>query len=377
MKKRGAHKYRTPITIAIAVVAVIVATNLYLGSITPSGVQFPVSGETPTSISGEEPRFFTIIEKERMFARAPEIRGIAGYINTDESLTLQGLNIEDKVVLVDFWTYSCINCQRTIPYLNAWYEKYSDDGLVIVGVHSPEFQFEKDYNNVADAVEKFGIEYPVVQDNDFETWRAYDNRYWPRKYIVDIDGFVRYDHIGEGAYDQTELVIQDLLAERAHRLNLTTDMDRNISSPSDAEDVDFVQINTPEIYFGYNFLIGRNYLGNYNSASVEKTYDFVIPDSQSWRDNFAYIGGSWYGSGDYMELTDGVGNIGLIFNAKKANIVAGGTGTVSVKVDGEKTGDIEIDGSRLYNLASSDSYGRHVLELEIVGDVQLYTFTFG
>jgi thiol-disulfide isomerase/thioredoxin len=312
-----------------------------------------------------------------MFKRAPELQGIVGYINTNEDLTLQKLNLEDKVVLVDFWTYSCINCQRTIPYLNSWYEKYSDDGFVVVGVHSPEFEFEKDYNGVVDAVERFGIEYPVVQDNDFATWRAYDNRYWPRKYIVDIDGFIRYDHIGEGAYDQTELVIQDLLAERAHRLNISMEMDKNISRPIGAEDVDSVQIRTPEIYFGYNFLFGRNYIGNYNQASVENVYNFEVPASSSWRDNLAYLGGRWYGSGGYMNLDEGIGEVGLIFNAKKVNIVAGGAGMISVSLNGEKIGDVEVDGGRLYNLVSLDSYGRHTLEIGIEGDVQIYTFTFG
>lgn len=376
MRKKNLSAYKTPIAIISVVVVAIVAANLYLSSITPTDVATGPTEDSVQSSSGES-EYFTVLEKEKMFSRAPELQGIAGYANAESGLTLQKLEQEDKVVIVDFWTYSCINCQRTIPYLNAWHEKYADDGLVIVGVHSPEFQFEKDYNGLVDAIERFGIRYPVVQDNDFQTWRAYDNRYWPRKYVVDIDGFVRYDHIGEGGYDQTELVIQDLLAERAHRLNISMDMDKNISTPKDVDDVDYLQIKTPEIYFGYNFLSGRNYIGNYNAASVENTYNFDLPESLSWAENLAYLGGEWYGYGDYMELRSESGKIGLVFNAKKVNIVAGGTGSISVSVDGQASETVAVDGSRLYNLVSLDSYGKHMLEIEVEGDVQAYTFTFG
>lgn len=138
------------------------------------------------------------------FKLAPELTGISGYINTADGQKLTLADLKGKVVIVDFWTYSCINCIRTIPYLNAWYDKYADKGLVIVGVHSPEFEFEKNYDNVKTAVEKFGIKYPVVQDNDKGTWNAYQNRYWPHKYLIDDEGYIRYDHIGEGGYADTE-----------------------------------------------------------------------------------------------------------------------------------------------------------------------------
>src|SRR5919198_6234078 len=162
------------------------------------------------------------------FKLAPELTKISGYINSDP-ITLADLR--GKMVLVDFWTFSCINCIRTIPYLNAWYEKYADDGLVIVGVHTPEFEFEKDYNNVKAAVEKFGIKYPVALDNEKQTWSAYENRYWPRKYLIDSEGYIRYDHIGEGAYAETEKVIQSLLAERAGYMGANGTIDQSISNP--------------------------------------------------------------------------------------------------------------------------------------------------
>jgi thiol-disulfide isomerase/thioredoxin len=153
-----------------------------------------------------------IERKEAQYRRAEEITAPTGFINTD------GVSINEargeKVVLLDFWTYACFNCQNTQPHLNAWHEEYSDEGLFIIGVHTPEFGFERDQENVERAVQEAGIEYPVVLDNDYATWDAYDQRYWPAMYLIDVDGFVRYRHFGEGAYEQTEDRIQELLAER-------------------------------------------------------------------------------------------------------------------------------------------------------------------
>src|SRR3989344_7615215 len=132
-----------------------------------------------------------------------EIVNPSGFVNTD-GITV-GSQVGKKVVLVDFMTYSCINCQRTFPYLNAWYKKYKDQGLEIIGIHTPEFAFEKDIENVREAMKRFGIMHPVVLDNDYATWRAYGNRFWPRKYLIDIHGDIVYDHIGEGAYEETEM----------------------------------------------------------------------------------------------------------------------------------------------------------------------------
>lgn len=156
------------------------------------------------------------IDKSR-FRQAPGLAGIAAYINTGGAEDLAA-EIDGKVVLYDIWTYSCINCLRTLPHLTAWAEKYADDGLVVVGIHSPEFEFEKDESNVRRAVEKHGIGYPVVMDNDKETWDAFKNRYWPHRFLADHEGYIRYDHIGEGAYPETERVVQGLLAERAAAL---------------------------------------------------------------------------------------------------------------------------------------------------------------
>jgi thiol-disulfide isomerase/thioredoxin len=150
--------------------------------------------------------------KEAEFQRAQEIVAPTGFINTE------GVSINEargeKVILVDFWTYACYNCQNTQPHLNAWHKKYAEDGLLIVGVHTPEFGFEREPANVEQAVREAGIEYPVVLDNNYATWNAYDQRYWPAMYLIDADGFVRYKHVGEGAYAETEAKIRELLAEK-------------------------------------------------------------------------------------------------------------------------------------------------------------------
>ena len=167
-------------------------------------------------------------------ALAPELAGIAGWINS-KPLTMESLR--GKVVLVDFWTYSCINCIRTQPYLNAWYDKYEKDGLVIIGVHAPEFAFEKIENNVREASQKAGIKYPIALDNDFKTWNAYANRYWPAKYLIDKEGHIVYKHFGEGNYDETEKKIQELLAIKKDIVSLT---------PNSL----VIQEKTPETYLG-------------------------------------------------------------------------------------------------------------------------------
>ena len=153
-----------------------------------------------------------IARKEAEFSRAEEIVAPSGFINTDDVSINEARG--EKVVLLDFWTYTCFNCQNTQPYINRWHQKYADDGLRIVGVHTPEFGFEREYANVEQAVREAGIQYPVVLDNSYATWDAYDQRYWPAWYLIDADGFIRYKHFGEGAYGETEAKIQELLAER-------------------------------------------------------------------------------------------------------------------------------------------------------------------
>ena len=204
---------KTAIILAIAIVVGIAAISVGLGTL-DMAQDTTISDAPPLveSQSDEQTPQPAKIDKSG-FKIAPELVGIADYINTSPEELQDAM--EDKVVLYDIWTYSCVNCIRTLPYITAWDAKYSDQGLLIIGIHSPEFEFEKELENVERAVEKYGIEYPVVMDNDMETWSAFENRYWPRKYIADHEGYIRYDHIGEGGYEDSELVIQKLLKERA------------------------------------------------------------------------------------------------------------------------------------------------------------------
>ena len=183
---------------------------------------------------------------------APEVRRIDGWINS-QPLTLEEL--QGKVVLVDFWTYSCVNCIRTFPYLKDWHEKYTDYGLVIIGVHTPEFEFEKRKENVVEAARAYGLEYPIAQDNNYATWNAYSNNAWPAKYLVDQHGFIRYHHIGEGAYAETEEKIRELLAETGVSLDkIDANLEPDPEFDSRARAADHQKSLTRELYAGY----GRN-----------------------------------------------------------------------------------------------------------------------
>ncbi|MBI2550336.1 thioredoxin family protein [Candidatus Woesearchaeota archaeon] len=322
------------------------------------------------------------------FPEAPELVGISDWINSGP-LTIAELR--GKVVLVDFWTYTCINCIRTLPYLSMWNDKYSDKGLTIIGVHSPEFDFEKDLDNVKKAVTKYGIKYAVALDNEHETWRAFRNNYWPHKYLIDLEGRIRYDHIGEGGYDETEKVVQQLLKERAKAMNEKIEVKEETASPENAVGVDFSSIATPEIYLGYQF--ARVNLGNDEGFQPEQTVGYVAPsDYGSLVPNSVYLGGRWKNTPDSMELVSDEGRITLKYTAKAVNIVAGPgqqPALVQVMLNGNfvnstnsgsdvKKSLATVDGQRLYNLVMDDGYHTKVVEVNVKGKgFRLYTFTFG
>lgn len=294
----------------------------------------------------------------------------------------QALSLSDlkgKVVLIDFWTYSCINCQRTLPYLKDWWEKYKDKGLVIVGVHSPEFEFEKSASNLEKALEDFGITYPVVQDNDFKTWRAYSNRFWPAKYFIDKDGNIRYTHFGEGAYDESEKVIQELLKEAGSDLGRA-----EINNP-----VYDNYAKTPELYLGYarmEHLVSPEKVVENGSALYSAPSD--IPDNQ-----FAFTGG-WDVMEEYSSPAKGSSLI-LNFESKEVYLVMrprdGVTpGKVKVYLDDglvSETGsagdsvvnsEVTVDSDSLYKLIRLQQPGRHILRLEFLdANIEAYAFTFG
>jgi thiol-disulfide isomerase/thioredoxin len=381
---------------AIAVVSLITGFAIYFNSpylnkAASSGQQ--ESNFIPASIESKNGSTISQIDKSQ-FKKAPDFAKITGYINTEEGRPINLKDLKGKVVLVDFWTYSCINCIRTLPYLVDWNEKYADKGLIIVGVHSPEFEFEKNIDNVKAAVQKYGIKYPVIQDNDKGTWDAYQNRYWPRKYLVDNEGYIRYDHIGEGGYAETEKVIRSLLAERAAQTGISAvnlDTNTNTTTPKNVQTVDFTKVKTPELFFGYEF--ARAPLGNSEGFRPNQTVTYSIPQRSDLKPNTIYLIGDWKNNADNMELQSDTGRIALAYSAKSVNIVAGGEGREEVSIsengvaltnksgrgiDLSEQGKLVVDGQRLYNIVMHEGYDWRSLIIDVKGKgFQIYTLTFG
>ncbi len=317
------------------------------------------------------------------FPRFREITSPAGYVNS-EAFKINDL-VGKKVILIDFMTYSCINCIRTFPYLNAWYDKYKDDGLEIVGIHTPEFAFEHKKENVEKALAEFGIKFPVVLDNSYGTWNAYGNNYWPRKYLVDIDGYIVYDHIGEGAYDETEQKIQELLAEKMARDNATSTLETSlVTIPTRTPN----RVASPETYFGAD----RN--RNFANGDAGKIGTQTITGNVTGKLNDLNLLGTWNFSREYTEASAGA-IISYRYSAAHVFFVGSATKAVRVEVleDGKPLPqdaagkDIEfIDGKsyvtvqedRLYELVKNPGSEEHTLELKIEGaGLKAYTFTFG
>jgi len=322
-------------------------------------------------------------DKAKEYKLAKEIVSPAGFINTD-GITIQEF-IGKKVVLIDFWTYSCINCQRTLPYLTSWYEKYRGDGLEIIGVHTPEFEFEKKHENVQRAVDEYDIMYPVVLDNDYATWRNYNNRYWPRKYIIDIDGFIVYDHIGEGAYEETEQIIQALLAERKTVLNEESEVPTGVVSPENAEDVDYGSPRSPETYFGSL----RN--TNFGSGEAGKKGENVFSVPEIPLSDTLYLRGRWDIQEEYARNTEASAAIVYKFQAQKVFLVGRANSPVRARVliDGEvispemegkdvSDGYVVFSEDRLYRIVEGSDWGEHTLMIiPETGGLEAYAFTFG
>lgn len=325
------------------------------------------------------------IQKSLEYPTAKEITTPDGFINSPMSGVDQNQPfaladyIGEKVVLIEFWTYSCINCQRVIPFLNDWHKKYEDDGLVIVGIHTPEFEFEKDFGNVQQAVEKYEVEWPVVLDNDYSTWRAYNNRYWPRKYLIDIDGFIVYDHIGEGAYEETEEKIVELLNERRIVLGEEANVTLEEGSPKGVQTVDHKKVGTPETYLGSARV---RYIRNLPTTTcLSRSCDFVF--SSSAPDGYE-LEGTWKHDEEHVTLESETGALRMTFTASKVNLVAGApegeTVTARILLDGVEVNQVTFtDEFDLYNLVDLEgSYESHLLEIQFEGTgLSAFAFTFG
>jgi thiol-disulfide isomerase/thioredoxin len=315
----------------------------------------------------------------------PELKGATTWLNS-QPLTKAAL--KGKVVVIDFWTYSCINCLRALPYINAWYERYKASGLVIIGVHSPEFDFEKDSANVRMAIGKFGIKYPVAMDSDMALWNAFHNQFWPAHYFIDANGKIRGHHFGEGKYARSERTIRQLLTEAGVK-NLPEPLDdaagTGISAASDTENV-----GSPETYVGFERAANFASPGSF-ARNAAKNYE--LPKSLAF--NQWALGGRWKVSGDKAALAAVPGKIAYRFRARDLHLVLGpGKGSkparFRVTIDGKAPGDdhgVDIDAQgngtvreqRLYQLIrQKGAVGEHEFVIEFLdANVEAYSFTFG
>jgi len=326
-------------------------------------------------------------EKALMYPKAKELVGISGYINTDNKEIKISDVIGKKVILLDIWTYTCINCQRTLPYITSWHEKYKDQGLEIIGIHTPEFEFEKKLDNVKKAVNQFNIKYPVVLDNDRATWNAYQNQYWPRKYLIDIDGYIVYDHAGEGAYEETEQKIQELLQERAEKLDISKNEKGKLSTQLVNITPQTTFARSPETYFG---AWRNNNFGN-GAQFKEGIQTLTIP--KEIKGNILYLDGTWNITQESAKSTQTGDKIVFFYYAKNVYMVARSDSSTSVPVrvyvdkdlaeesagkDVTKGNIVIVNEDRLYEIVNHKEAGPHVLVLDVQEPgLDIFTFTFG
>ncbi|HEU4665473.1 MAG TPA: thioredoxin family protein, partial [Dokdonella sp.] len=319
----------------------------------------------------------------------PPLDGAVAWLNS-APLTREGLR--GKVVLVDFWTYSCVNCLRTLPYVRAWYDKYKDQGLVVIGVHAPEFAFEKDEGNVRRAVADLGVDYPVALDNDYAIWRGFNNEYWPAHYFIDAQGRIRHHHFGEGAYEQSETWIRELL-EEAHGGSLVAmpmqaqpvqpDTSGVALAPANAE------VGSPETYLGYE---RAEHFASPGGAVHDVAHAYTVPDAlplNAWG-----LAGTWTVADEKARLDEAGGRVVFRFHARDLNLVLGPAADGKparfvVRIDGARPGDdhgldTDADGrgtvtqQKLYQLVrAKGAVDDRTFEIEFLDPVEAFAFTFG
>ena len=302
------------------------------------------------------------------YGPAPPLVAKGGWFNSEP---LRAEDLRGRVVLVDFWTYSCVNCLRTLPYLRRWQEAYAAQGFLLLGVHTPEFEFEKSAENVERAIRQLGVSWPVVQDNDYAQWQAYANRFWPAHYLIDAKGRLRYFHFGEGAYEETEGVIRMLLRETGGLVG------KEVSGPEPE-----LAAGTPETYLGYGRARGFASAVPPKPDSSELYRPARTPGNGEWN-----LEGGWTIRREYV-VPDSAGSLELGFRARDVFLVVepeGAGGSIRVSLDGRPAPDtqdvrqglLEPGSSRLYRLVALGEAGAHVLHLEVRGRLRLYAFTFG
>lgn len=313
--------------------------------------------------------------------RAPEFAGVTAWLNSDP-LTMRELR--GRVVLIDFWTFSCINCLRTLPHVQAWHEAYRQHGLAVVGLHTPEFSFEHGAEAVRRAVDRFGLTYPVALDDDYLNWKSYGNRYWPAHYFIDAEGDVRAHHYGEGGYAQSEQIIRQLLAEAGHDL---AGMPPVIASLPEAAGPG--EAVTPETYLGWDRL---EYLGSPESVRLGTVQRYSVPPAIAM--NTFYLNGAWQLENEYAQTKEA--SAGIVFRIRAAQaylVMAGPAGAqVEVRKDGApveaavagadvrpygSAALVTLDEPRLYHLLNDKDDSPKTLELILrTPDIKAFAFTF-
>jgi thiol-disulfide isomerase/thioredoxin len=324
---------------------------------------------------------------EKGTVRAPEIGHV--WLN---STPLSFRQLRGRAVLVDFWDYTCVNCIRTLPYVQAWHERYREKGLTVIGVHTPEFTFAQYESNVERGIREFGLTYPIVVDSNREIWKAFANRYWPTKYLLDKEGYLRYGHFGEGAYGETERAIQELLLEIDPTLVLPAIME---SLREEDQPGAVCYRPTGELYLGHR----RGRIGNEGGFKEDQIAEYSF--SGKAEENFFYAKGRWASTAEYFEaVEDGVHSIRLKYEASAVNLVIASphaaSGEVEILQDGkplkreQKTRDtrfrtapngdpmsfVEVDSARMYFLVDNHGFGGHELELIFSPGVAAFAFTF-
>ena len=338
-----------------------------------------------TTEEGEHVTMTDMFEPLPNLGKAGRLVGISDWINTGP---IANEDLRGKVVMVDFWTYSCVNCIRTLPFLQGWHEKYKDNGFLLLGVHAPEFEFEKDLANVQTAVDKYGLTYPVGIDNDHRTWNSFKNRFWPAHYLIDVDGNLRFVHFGEGKYAETDAAIDSLLVEAGLR---SADGELPDAEAETAQEPP--EPRTAETYLGY---LRLNNFGDPAADIVpDEPYTFSSPEELT-PDRF-YLNGEWSIHPEFAQtVSDTGGELIFSYQGKELNLVMDApTGPIEVEVllDGKPLtpkaagGDITrrggksfvtVEQSRLYGLVDQSESDRHTLELRIpAAQVRLFAFTFG
>lgn len=297
---------------------------------------------------------------------APSITGIASWLNTPGGAPVDLASLRGKVVLIDFWAYSCINCQRSIPHVVAWEKAYRDAGLQVVGIHSPEYAFEKDAGNVAAGAQNLGITYPVGLDNNLDTWTNYRNRYWPAHYLIDADGVVRHIAFGEGDYAGTESLIRELLQQANPTVQLPSQTDVADTTPA-------VGSTTRETFLGSSKVVNYGGSGGYEAGDAQ----FTLPSNQP-ADSFA-LDGAWTVQTQFATPTSAAGgSIRLTFHAAQVQMVLAGSGDVTVRLDDGTTQTTAVSGTpRSYPVVQGSDGGARVVDVQVSSGVHAYSFTFG